>query len=144
MRRCCSRALLLHADPGLAARCRRALGHAGLAGLCAAAIAGSLSRPHGLCPVSPSAPGNNLGAEVMTTTLCTDSPSGKRYDLAEIGAGSAGFSAAITAAEAGAPVALIGHCILGGTCINFGCVPSKTPIRCMEGFSPCGRGGTLP
>ncbi len=31
------------------------------------------------------------------------------YDLAVIGAGSAGFSAAITAAEAGARVALIGH-----------------------------------
>src|SRR3546814_17004477 len=89
---CSSDLLLLHADPGRSARCRRALGHAGLAGLCAAAIAGVLSRPHGLCPVSPSAPGNNLGAEVMTTTLCTDSPSGKRYDLAVIGAGSAGFA----------------------------------------------------
>src|SRR3546814_16078076 len=87
-----------------------------LAGLCAAAIAGVLSRPHGLCPVSPSAPGNNLGAEVMTTTLCTDSPSGKRYDLAVIGAGSAGFSAAIPAAEAGAQVALIGHGFIGGPC----------------------------
>lgn len=55
------------------------------------------------------------------------------YDLAVIGAGSAGFSAAITAAEQGAKVALVGHGTLGGTCVNIGCVPSKTLIRAMEG-----------
>jgi len=54
------------------------------------------------------------------------------YDLAVIGAGSAGFSAAITAAEEGANVALIGHGTIGGTCVNFGCVPSKTMIRAAE------------
>ncbi|MDD9739438.1 mercury(II) reductase [Marinovum sp. SP66] len=53
-------------------------------------------------------------------------------DLAVIGAGSAGFSAAITAAEAGARVALIGAGTLGGTCVNLGCVPSKTLIRAVE------------
>ncbi|MBU6474255.1 MAG: FAD-dependent oxidoreductase, partial [Alphaproteobacteria bacterium] len=54
------------------------------------------------------------------------------YDLAIIGAGSAGFSAAITAAEQGARVAFIGHGTIGGTCVNIGCVPSKTLIRAME------------
>jgi mercuric reductase len=54
------------------------------------------------------------------------------YDLAIIGAGSAGFSAAITAAEQGASVALIGHSTIGGTCVNVGCVPSKTMIRAAE------------
>jgi mercuric reductase len=54
------------------------------------------------------------------------------YDLAVIGAGSAGFSAAITAAELGATVALIGHGTIGGTCVNIGCLPSKTLIRAME------------
>jgi mercuric reductase len=49
-----------------------------------------------------------------------------------IGAGSAGFSAAITAAEQGANVALIGHGTIGGTCVNVGCVPSKTMIRAAE------------
>lgn len=58
----------------------------------------------------------------------------KVYDLAVIGAGSAGFSAAITAAEQGANVALIGHGTLGGTCVNIGCVPSKTLIRAVEGI----------
>jgi len=50
----------------------------------------------------------------------------RAYDLAVIGAGSAGFSAAITAANLGARVALIGHGTIGGTCVNIGCVPSKT------------------
>ena len=54
------------------------------------------------------------------------------YDLAVIGAGSAGFSAAITAANEGARVALIGHGTIGGTCVNVGCVPSKTLLRAAE------------
>jgi mercuric reductase len=57
---------------------------------------------------------------------------GKGYDLAVIGAGSAGFSAAITAVEQGARVALVGHGTIGGTCVNVGCVPSKTLIRAAE------------
>ncbi len=71
----------------------------------------------------------------MTTHDCC-APSAKTmngsYDLAVIGAGSAGFSAAITAAELGANVALIGHGTIGGTCINVGCLPSKTMIRATE------------
>ncbi len=55
-----------------------------------------------------------------------------QYDLAVIGAGSAGFSAAITAADAGARVALIGFGSIGGTCVNIGCVPSKAMIRAVE------------
>jgi mercuric reductase len=54
------------------------------------------------------------------------------FDLVVIGAGSAGFSAAITAAEAGAQVALIGYGSIGGTCVNVGCVPSKAMIRSVE------------
>ena len=54
------------------------------------------------------------------------------YDLAVIGAGSAGFSAAITAADEGAQVALIGRGTIGGTCVNIGCIPSKTLIRAAE------------
>ncbi len=59
-------------------------------------------------------------------------PDQSNFDLAVIGAGSAGFSAAITAVEAGKRVALIGHGLIGGTCVNVGCVPSKTMIRAAE------------
>lgn len=55
-----------------------------------------------------------------------------RYDLVVVGAGSAGFSAAIAAADEGAQVALVGHGMIGGTCVNVGCVPSKTLIRATE------------
>ncbi len=54
------------------------------------------------------------------------------YDLIVIGAGSAGFSASITAADAGKRVALVGHGTIGGTCVNVGCVPSKAMIRAAE------------
>ncbi len=57
---------------------------------------------------------------------------GGAYDLVVIGAGSAGFSAAITAADQGAQVALVGCGAIGGTCVNIGCVPSKTLIRAAE------------
>lgn len=63
---------------------------------------------------------------------CDCCPPNGEYDLAVIGAGSAGFSAAITAAEGGKRVALIGHGTIGGTCVNVGCVPSKTMIRAAE------------
>jgi mercuric reductase len=63
---------------------------------------------------------------------CATPRKDEAYDLAVIGAGSAGFSAAITAAEQGARVALIGHGVIGGTCVNVGCVPSKTMIRAAE------------
>jgi len=54
------------------------------------------------------------------------------FDLAILGAGSAGFAAAIKGAELGARVALIEGGTLGGTCVNVGCVPSKTLLRAAE------------
>ena len=66
----------------------------------------------------------------MNMDPCCPRPGG--YDLAVLGAGSAGFAAAIAAADLGARVALIGHGTIGGTCVNVGCVPSKTMIRAAE------------
>jgi mercuric reductase len=51
------------------------------------------------------------------------------FDLLVIGGGSAGFAAAIRAAELGARVAIAEGGTLGGTCVNVGCAPSKTLIR---------------
>lgn len=68
----------------------------------------------------------------MTNRNAIGGPGNGGYDIAVIGAGSAGFSAAITAAEQGARVALIGHGTIGGTCVNTGCVPSKNLIRAAE------------
>ncbi|CAH1675203.1 MAG: mercury(II) reductase [Bosea sp.] len=74
-----------------------------------------------------------MKVETMSDCCGTGAKNGKdRYDLVVIGAGSAGFSAAITAAEQGAQVALVGHGTMGGTCVNVGCVPSKALIRATE------------
>ena len=54
------------------------------------------------------------------------------YDLVVIGAGSAAFAAAIKATEAGHSVALVEHDVIGGTCVNIGCVPSKALLRAGE------------
>ncbi len=54
------------------------------------------------------------------------------FDLVIVGGGSAGFAAAIKGAELGARVALVEGGTLGGTCVNVGCVPSKTLIRAAE------------
>jgi pyruvate/2-oxoglutarate dehydrogenase complex dihydrolipoamide dehydrogenase (E3) component len=52
-----------------------------------------------------------------------------RYNLLVIGGGSAGLVAAVGAAGVGAKVALVEKHLLGGDCLNVGCVPSKTLIR---------------
>ncbi|NOZ55912.1 MAG: mercury(II) reductase [Calditrichaeota bacterium] len=56
---------------------------------------------------------------------------GADVDLLVIGAGSAGFAAAIKAAELGRSVTLVESGTIGGTCVNVGCVPSKTLIRAL-------------
>lgn len=55
-----------------------------------------------------------------------------RFDLMVIGGGSAGFAAAIKGAELGFKVGLVEAGEIGGTCVNIGCVPSKTLIRSVE------------
>lgn len=52
-----------------------------------------------------------------------------RYNLVVIGAGTAGLVSAAGAAGLGAKVALIERHMLGGDCLNVGCVPSKALIR---------------
>src|SRR5512143_3836827 len=52
-----------------------------------------------------------------------------RYNLVVIGGGTAGLVSAAGAAGLGAKVALIERHLLGGDCLNYGCVPSKAIIR---------------
>jgi mercuric reductase len=48
------------------------------------------------------------------------------YDLVVIGTGGAAMAAGIEARSRGKSVLLVEHNVLGGTCLNIGCVPSKT------------------
>lgn len=52
-----------------------------------------------------------------------------RYNLVVLGAGTAGLVAAAGAAGLGAKVALVERHLMGGDCLNVGCVPSKALIR---------------
>jgi len=49
----------------------------------------------------------------------------EQYDLIVIGTGGAAFAAGIEARSRGKSVLLVEHNVLGGTCLNIGCVPSK-------------------
>src|SRR5690348_16053975 len=55
-----------------------------------------------------------------------------RYNLVVIGAGTAGLVSAAGAAGLGARVALVERELLGGDCLNVGCVPSKALLRCAR------------
>lgn len=65
-------------------------------------------------------------------------PSG-RYNLVVIGAGTAGLVSAAGAAGLGAKVALIERHLLGGDCLNYGCVPSKALIRAARSAAEVSR-----
>ena len=58
-----------------------------------------------------------------------------RYNLVVIGAGTAGLVSAAGSAGLGAKVALVERHLLGGDCLNYGCVPSKAVIRSSKVYA---------
>ncbi|GIX48433.1 MAG: hypothetical protein KatS3mg131_2644 [Candidatus Tectimicrobiota bacterium] len=63
------------------------------------------------------------------------------YDLLVIGTGGGGMAAAIRGAELGARVAIVEAGTIGGTCVNRGCVPSKTLMRAALVYHQAGHHG---
>jgi dihydrolipoamide dehydrogenase len=59
------------------------------------------------------------------------------YDLIVIGAGPGGYEAAAYAAKLGKKVALMEKNELGGTCLNVGCIPTKTLLRSAKALADC-------
>jgi mercuric reductase len=69
------------------------------------------------------------------TAACRDTDA----HLLIIGGGSAAFAAALKAGELGARVTMVNDGLpIGGTCVNVGCVPSKTLIRAAEAHHRAG------
>ena len=58
-----------------------------------------------------------------------------RYNLVVVGAGTAGLVAAAGAAGMGAKVALVERHLMGGDCLNVGCVPSKALLRAARAIA---------
>ena len=56
------------------------------------------------------------------------------YDLAILGSGPGGYVAAIRAAQLGMKVAIVERELLGGICLNWGCIPTKALLRSSEIF----------
>jgi len=59
----------------------------------------------------------------------------KYYDIAIIGGGPGGYAAAIRASQLGANTVIIEMDELGGTCLNYGCIPSKALISIAETYN---------
>ncbi len=55
-----------------------------------------------------------------------------KYDVAVIGGGTGGYSAAIRASELGLKVAIVEKDLLGGTCLHRGCIPTKAWLYAAE------------
>lgn len=68
----------------------------------------------------------------VASTSNDDGKSDDAFDIVVIGGGPAGYVAAIKAAQLGGKVALVEKSELGGTCLNRGCIPTKTYLHNAE------------
>jgi dihydrolipoamide dehydrogenase len=75
---------------------------------------------------------NTLGLTVQSQASILSAD--MNYDLIVIGGGPAGYVAAIRAAQLGKKVACIEKERAGGTCLNWGCIPTKSLLRNAELF----------
>lgn len=108
------------------------------------------SRPGGERVRAPRAAGTIEPADAHNAVLVanvhpvdwTNPAPAPRYNLVVVGAGTAGLVTAAGAAGLGARVALVERHLMGGDCLNVGCVPSKCLIRSSRAAGELARGET--
>ena len=66
-----------------------------------------------------------------------------RYDIIVIGSGPGGYAVAIRASQLGRKVAVVERAEEGGTCVNWGCIPTKALIRSAHVFNDCRNAGSF-
>lgn len=81
-----------------------------------------------------------LAAQTHPADWQNPTPNG-RYNLVVVGGGTAGLVAAAGAAGLGAKVALVERRLLGGDCLNTGCVPSKALLAAARSAAQARRAG---
>lgn len=67
----------------------------------------------------------------------------EKFDVTVIGSGPGGYPAAIRAAQLGARVAIVEKELAGGTCLNWGCIPTKSLIACADLFAHIGHASSF-
>ena len=80
-----------------------------------------------------------LSGHVHPPAWRNPTPAG-RYNLVVVGAGTAGLVTAAGAAGLGARVALVERHLMGGDCLNVGCVPSKAVVRAARAWAAARNG----
>lgn len=75
-----------------------------------------------------------VGTKKTTYSFGLSKPLTKKYeaDVAIVGGGPGGYVAAIRAAQGGKKVVIIEEDRLGGTCLNYGCIPTKALVSSVE------------
>ena len=96
--------------------------------------------PHATTLVEPDDEFNQQLVANVHPPEWTNPTSSGRYNLVVIGAGTAGLVTAAVGAGLGARVALVERHLMGGDCLNVGCVPSKGIIRAARAWAAASNG----
>ncbi|CAN5789280.1 mercuric reductase [soil metagenome] len=104
---------------------------------------GLVTRAHGRALILPDDDHNRALVEnVHPPGWVNPTPAG-RYNVVVLGAGTAGLVSAVGAAGLGAKVAIVERRLMGGDCLNFGCVPSKGLLRAARAVEEARNAGAF-
>lgn len=84
-----------------------------------------------------------LNSSITPSPKSEEESTAKDYGLMVIGAGPGGYTAALKAAELGIKTALVEKDLIGGTCLNRGCVPTKTLLHASEVYGDIAAGAAF-